>query len=71
MQLNIPKMGTGLPSIFNGSPTKVPPPIGRLKAAGNNVSMNQKGVKKDVEGSNAKIEQYAKTPKSAGVDIKA
>lgn len=71
MQLNMPKMGSGLPSIFNGSPTKVPPAMGRLKAAGSNVSMNQKGVKREVQSGNSKVERYAKTPKTGGVDVKA
>lgn len=71
MQINMTKMGSGVPAIFNGSPIKVPPVSGKLAMMGGNIEKSGGSTKQIVTQANQKLERFATTPKGSGVNIKA
>ena len=70
MIVNLPRFGTGIRPIFEGSPLRVSPVAGRLAMAGNNVAGNRNIIQRVVASSNAQARRDAKENKSF-LDIKA
>lgn len=54
---------TGMPNVFNGSPTKQGKPAGHLKQGTDNVSTNALEVRKTTQQHNAQVKQFTKNPK--------
>ncbi len=71
MQINMSKMGSGVPAIFDGSPIKVPPVSGKLAMMGGNIEKSGSSTKKVVAQGNQKLERFATSPKGGGVNVKA
>ena len=69
MLINLPRFGTGIPPIFQGSPMNVPPVSGRLRMAAGNILSNRNTVRQLVARSNAKAMQDAR--KNTSINIKA
>lgn len=70
MIVNLPRFGSGLRPVFEGSPLRVSPVAGRLRMAGNNITANSNTVKRKVATSNAKAIRDARKNTSF-LDIKA
>ena len=68
--VSLPRFGTGLRPVFEGSPLRVSPVAGRLRMAGNNIAANSRIVKRGVAASNAKAVRDAKRSASS-INVKA
>lgn len=69
MLINLPRFGTGIPPIFQGSPMNVPPVAGRMRLAAGNILASRNTVQRLVARSNAKAMQDAR--KNTSINIKA
>lgn len=69
MIINLPRFGTGISPIFQGSPMNVPPVAGRLRMAAGNILANRNTVQRLVARGNAKAIQDAR--KNTSINIKA
>ncbi len=70
MIVSLPRFGTGIRSVFEGSPTSVIPVKGRLKMASRNIALNRNTIKRKVMAFNEKAIRDAKEVSSL-VNIKA
>lgn len=70
MEIKLPRLGTGLNSVFEGSPIKLNNISGRLRTAGENVHMSETNVKQTVEKENAEAARDAREHKSF-INVKA
>ena len=48
MQVQLPSFGGGIPSVFNGSPVRIPPVSGKLSMAGANITANTREVQQNI-----------------------
>ncbi len=68
--VSLPRFGTGLRPIFEGSPLRVSPVAGRLRMAGNNITQNSATVKRNIAASNAQAMRNARQNTSF-INVKA
>lgn len=61
-------MGSGVKSVFDGSPIKVDNVAGRLNIASSNIKANFGKVQQEVASRNAQGMQYARENKSQVID---
>jgi hypothetical protein len=71
MAINLPRLGTGLESVFEGNPIKLNNVSGRLKVAGENVQTSEINVKQTVQKENTEAARDAQEHKSFIIDVKA
>lgn len=69
MIINLPRFGTGIPPIFQGSPMNVPPVAGRLKMAARNIMQNRSSIQRLVARGNSKALRDAR--KNTSINLKA